>query len=176
MSFFLRSQTINFLIESICCLAAISLCTDRSWTYQYSITTSDIYQPCNVILPTGAILLCFIMITFIVATIPLTKSYKSLSLHSCISIIETLFITAVVLAAFYTYSTIVQEGMNLDGVKGYILSLAPTIPVSIFLWFIKKKYFGQQFWKTGQMVKKDALSKEEMITLLVPTEDLDQVV
>ena len=111
------------------------------------------------------------------ATIPLTKSYKSLSLHSCISIIETLFITAVVLAAFYTYYTIVQEGMNLDGIKGYILPLAPTIPVSIFLWFIKKKYFGQQFWKTGaQMVNKDALSKEETITLLVPTEDLDQVV
>ena len=133
-------------------------------------------SPANVILSIGVILLCSIMIIFIVATIPLPKSYKSPSLHSCISIIETLFITAVVLAAFYTYSTIVQEGMNLDGVKGYILSLAPTIPVSIFLWFIKKKYFGQQFWKTGQMVKKDALSKEEMITLLVPTEDLDQVV
>ena len=63
----------------------------------------------------------------------------------------------------------------MDGVKGYILSLAPTIPISIFVWFIKRKYFGQHFQKT-QVEKKDALSKEETITLLSSSEGLDQVV
>ena len=129
-------------------------------------------SPASVLLSAGGVILCYTMIAFILTTIPLPNTCKSHSFHSCISITETLIITAVVFAAFGTYYTIIQEGVSMDGVKGYLLSLAPTIPVSILLWFIKKKYFGQNLRYT-QLEKKDALSEEETRRLLSPSQETD---
>ena len=54
--------------------------------------------------------------------------------------LETLTMAALVCFVFIAYYVIVNDGMNMDGVKGYIISLLPTIPISIFAWVIKKKF------------------------------------
>ena len=34
--------------------------------------------------------------------------------------------------------------MNMNGIKGYIISLLPTVPISIFIWVIKKKFLEER--------------------------------
>ena len=101
-------------------------------------------SPVHILLSTGGIILIFIMITFILSTIPLPNSCKAFRLKgifkSVCSIVEVFVIALLILSAFTTYFVIIKDGVNMTGVKGYVISFIPTIPISIFIWFIKKKY------------------------------------
>ena len=106
--------------------------------------------------------------------IPIPKSCKSCTLYSIFSTIETLFITFLVASAFLS---IVKDGMNMDGDKGYISSLIPTVPISIFLWIIKRKYFRKKMKNQRelqpaiQLPNEESSSSDEEIVILPPSHD-----
>ena len=53
----------------------------------------------------------------------------------------------------------------MGGVKGYIMSLIPTIPISIFIWMIKGKLLGKRLKKNRK--RKD----RELMAVLVQRRD-----
>ena len=103
---------------------------------------------CALISSVGIILIC-ILIIFILTTMPIPKFQKTYYKEFLLSIsgfmaIEILVLVGLVYSAFITYYLIVNNGMNMDGVKGYIISLIPTVPISIFVWIIKKKFIEER--------------------------------
>ena len=103
-------------------------------------------SPAFILLQVGVLLVLFLIIVFILTTIPLPNQRKC-KLERCIqtllSTAETVVIAALAFSACFTYFMITKSGMNMSGVKGYIVSLIPTIFITIFVWIIKKKFFGQ---------------------------------
>ena len=97
--------------------------------------------------PAQSILLSVELIALIISIsgclfgIPLPSRCK-FNVHSCIklwfSYVENLLIMAVIFLASTTYCLIVKEGISMGSVKGYVLSLIPTIPISIFIWMIQE--------------------------------------
>ena len=89
-------------------------------------------------------------------------------MKSLLFMVETLLIAALFMSAFMTYYSIIKNGMNMDGVKGYIISLIPTILISISVWIIKMKYL-EEVKKKGRKLKikrdNSLLSDEEVINL-----------
>ena len=53
------------------------------------------------------------------------------------------------LASFY--SKVLQAGSNVKGIKGAIISLAPSIVLSLTVGFIRKKVFSRGKYKTSRM-------------------------
>ena len=119
--------------------------------------------------PAQSILLTIELIVFIISIsgclfgIPLPTRHK-FNVYSCMKLwflyIKTLLIVAVIFLASTTYCLIVKEGISMGSVKGYILSLIPTIPISIFIWMIQEKIRR----KRG---KKKQLKRRELMTVLV---------
>ena len=103
-------------------------------------------SPAFVLLQIGLLLVILVFIGFILTAIPLPNRRKC-KLERCIqtllSTAETVVIAALAVSACVTYYVITRSGMNMSGVKGYIVSLIPTIFITIFVWIIKKKFFGQ---------------------------------
>ena len=102
-------------------------------------------SPAYILLSGGGILLVPIVLIFVVTIIPLPTTCKfqpKRFVWSTLIAAETLLVAAVVLSATVSYHLIVTQGMNMSGVKVYIMSLIPTIPITIFVWIIKKKFFG----------------------------------
>ena len=68
---------------------------------------------------------------------------------------------------FATYYSIVSYGANMNSIKGYILSLIPTVLISIFVWTIKRKFMNktvkvrERKMKTVLRQRKASLSTEE---------------
>ena len=130
-------------------------------------------SPIYILLSTGGIVLIFIMITFILSTIPLPNSCNVFQLKgifkSACSTVEILAVALLILSVFTTYFVIVKDGVNMTGVKGYVISFIPTVPISIFIWLIKKKYLRKRLQKTRpQLIRKrdDLFIEEEMTGLL----------
>ena len=69
--------------------------------------------------------------------------YTATNFLALLSTAETVVIAALAVSACVTYYVITRSGMNMSGVKGYIVSLIPTIFITIFVWIIKKKFFRQ---------------------------------
>ena len=119
--------------------------------------------------PAQSFLLTVELITFIISVsgcllgLPLPTRSK-VNVSSCMklwfSYIKTLLIMAIVFLASTTYCLIVKEGISMGSVTGYILSLIPTIPISIFIWIIQEKIRR----KRG---KKKQLKRRELMTVLV---------
>ena len=144
-------------------------------------------SPAHVLLATGGIFLLFTLIVLVLATITLPNKRKFQLkglLQSCCYTAEVLFIAVLVGSAFSTYYIIVKHGMNMDGVKGYIMSLIPTILISIFIWIIKSKYVGQRLNKKRKQIaseqkelpvkRRESLSTiDEMINLLSTSDSSD---
>ena len=85
-------------------------------------------SPARVLLLCGGIILLFILVIFILASIPFPNSCKCQPrriIKSLLFMLETLFIAGLFIFAFITYYSIVKSGMNMDGVKGYTISLIP---------------------------------------------------
>ena len=102
-------------------------------------------SPATVLLSSAGIFLVLLLMIFILTVFPIPKqcNFKVL-LQSCLSTAETLLIVAFVGSAFLTYYSIVKDGLNMSGVKGYITTLIPTIIISIFIWMLKKGFLGKQ--------------------------------
>jgi hypothetical protein len=97
----------------------------------------------------GGIVLIFIVTSFILITIPIPKLHKNQCKEYLLSTtglvaVETLVMAAFVCSAYIAYYIIVNDGMNMNGAKGYIISLLPTVPISIFVWVIKKKFLEER--------------------------------
>ena len=126
-------------------------------------------SPTQLLLISVAALLMFIMTTFVLTIIPYPNTSKIWKLFpSCRVFIESILIVALIVLAFITYYVTVTDGMNLDGVKGYILTLIPTVPISVFIWIIKKKYLAGKVKKTKSGRKLDSLllsRREHAVTM-----------
>jgi hypothetical protein len=115
--------------------------------------------------PAQSILLSVELIALIVSIsgclfgIPL-PSRCTFNVYSCMKrwflYVENLLIMAVILVASTTYCLIVKEGISMGSVKGYVLSLIPTIPISIFIWMIQERIRR----------KKNQLKKRELYNIL----------
>lgn len=136
-------------------------------------------SPVHTILLTCAITLIFILITFILSTIPLSNSCNAFRLKGVLKSVcttaEVFVIVLLILSAFMTYFVIVKDGVNMSGVKVYVISLIPTIPISILIWVIKKKYLRERVnQKTRPRLARSLSAEEEMIGLLsAPSETED---
>ena len=134
-------------------------------------------SPARILLATGGMMLIFILITFALSTVLLpspcnfTFWLKGILKSAC-SIIEAFVIALLIASVFTTYFFIVKDGMNMSGVKGYIISFIPTVPISIFIWFVKKKYYlRERLQKTSSphelgRERNDLATKDEMTGLL----------
>ena len=95
-------------------------------------------------------------------------------MQSFLFMAETILIAALFISAYMTYFLVVKNGMNMDGIKGYTMSLIPTILISISIWIIKMKYLGEKIKKMKKQRKLkikrgDSLpSDEELINLSTP--------
>ena len=104
-------------------------------------------SPVGTLLTSGEIVLVYIVISFILITIPIPKLHKTHCkelLATGFMAVETFLTAALVCFAFTSYYIIVDDGMNMNGIKGYIISLLPTVPISIFIWVIKKKFLEER--------------------------------
>ena len=128
-------------------------------------------SPARVLLLCGGIILLLTLVIFILTSVPFPNSCKYQPRHimkSLLFMVETLLIAALFMSAFTTYYSIIKNGMSKDGVKGYIISLIPTILISISVWIIKMKYLGEVKKKGRKLkIKRDnsLLTDEEMINL-----------
>ena len=136
-------------------------------------------SPAQSILVAGVLCIPFLLVTFIMVVIPCTKSCKHTLKSHWITLLESLVAACLVAVAFLTYYCIVSYGAAMGTIKGYILSLIPTIPISIFLWIIKRKIFGKDAKqkrnpKTVVQRRRASLStEEEMIYMTDTTESAD---
>ena len=149
-------------------------------------------SPVLVLLTSAAILLIFILLIYILTNIPLpNKCTPKFQLRVCL---QSLFVTTEVLviaflafSIYITYYVIIKNGMNMSGTKGFIISLIPTIPIPIFIWIIKERFFKQNLKRKGKRNKvgkrhleetllnrSSSLStEEEMIHILSTSEESD---
>ena len=134
-------------------------------------------SPACVLLITGGIILLFMLLIFILMTIPFPTSCKYQPrriMQSFLYTAETILIAALFISAYMTYCLIVKNGMNMDGVKGYTMSLIPTILISISVWIIIMKILGEKVkkttkWRKLQIKRGDSPpTDEELINLNTP--------
>ena len=123
-------------------------------------------SPVYTLLVSGGIVLVGILISFILINIPIPRFQRTqckeflLSMTGFMAAVEMLIMVGLVCSAFLTYYEIVNDGMNMDGVKGYIISLVPTVPISIFVWVIKKKFLEERISNKKELtVNKEAMNE-----------------
>lgn len=106
-------------------------------------------SPVSTLSTSGGLVLICIVISFMIIAIPIPKFHKTQCKEYLLSTtvfvsVETFVMAAFVCSAYIAYYIIVNDGMNMNGVKGYIISLLPTVPISIFVWVIKKKFLEER--------------------------------
>ncbi len=96
-------------------------------------------SPAQSILIAGLTLTPLLLFACLLMLTPCTKSYKyTLKVHWS-TLLENTIAACLVTVAFVTYYSIVTYGASMNSIKGYILSLIPTVPISIFVWTLKRK-------------------------------------
>ena len=147
-------------------------------------------SPVYALSTSGGIVLICIVISFIIIAIPIPKFHKSQCKEYLLSTtvfvsVETLVMAAFVCSAYIAYYIIVNDGMNMNGAKGYIISLLPTVPISIFIWVIKKKFlekrisnkkelhYGKEEMNQGQSGADQGLTSEAEMTVLLHNSETD---
>ena len=97
-------------------------------------------SPAQSILVAGVTCTPFLLFACLLILTPCTKSCKStLKLHWS-TLLENTVAACLITVAFLTYYSIVSYGASMNSIKGYILSLIPTVPISIFVWMLKRKF------------------------------------
>ena len=103
-------------------------------------------SPTFSILTIGGLVILLLILMALFASIPLpsTKRMKGIQcLKMSISTAEMLILAACIMSSFGSYYIIVNDGVDMNGIKGYIMSLLPSILITIFAWIFKKRYFGR---------------------------------
>ena len=141
-------------------------------------------SPVHTLLQNGCFLLITLMITYVLATFPL-PSIRKLRCAHCLLGVESLVVATFVAITSGTYFLVMTYGMNMDGFRGYVMTLAPSIPISIFLWIIKKKYLAETVenkmrkrrkLKMAMVLKKrDSFSTEEELIYSTTSESSKQL-
>lgn len=97
-------------------------------------------SPAQSILLAGVTCTPFLLFASLLILTPCTKSCKyTLKLHWS-TLLENTVAACLITAAFLTYYSVVSYGASMNSIKGYILSLIPTVPISIFVWTLKRKF------------------------------------
>ena len=149
-------------------------------------------SPVRVILLSAAIFIINALLVYILTNIPLPKRCTPklrfcLCLRSLFTTVEVLIIAFLAIFIYFTYYMILINGINMSGTKGFIISLIPTIPIPIFIWIIKNRFFKQNLKmkrkknKVGKRHLEQTLlnrssslsSEEEMIIILSTSEESD---
>ena len=100
-------------------------------------------SPAQSMLIAGAMCIPILLLAFILMSIPCTKSCKHTLKSQWITLLENIVGACLVTIAFLTYYGIVSYGASMNSIKGYILSLIPTVPISIFVWKLKRKLINK---------------------------------
>ena len=124
--------------------------------------------------PAQSILLSVELIALIISIsgcllgIPFPSSCK-FNVYSCtklwFSYVENLLVMAVIFLASTTYCLIVKEGISMGSVKGYVLSLAPTIPISIFIWMIQERIRSKRGKRSHRQLTTVLLQRKESFSM-----------
>ena len=96
-------------------------------------------SPAQSILIAGGLCTSILLIAFILVVTPCAKSCKNTLKFHWITLLGNLIAACLVAFAFLTYYSIVSYGASMNSIKGYILSLIPTVPISMFVWTLKRK-------------------------------------
>ena len=134
-------------------------------------------SPAQSILVAGALCTPFLLIALVLVLTPCTKSCKYTIKTHWITLLENLVAACLVTIAFLTYYSIVSYGASMNSIKGYILSLIPTVPISIFVWMLKRKLTNknakhkvrEKKLKTTLHQRRASLSTEEEIIFMSDT-------
>jgi hypothetical protein len=137
-------------------------------------------SPAQSILITGVTLTPSLLFACLLMLTPCTKSCKStLKLHWS-TLLENTVAACLITTAFLTYYSIVSYGASMNSIKGYILSLIPTVPISIFVWTLKRKFTHknakhnnikarERKMKNTLQQRRESLSTEEEMIFLSDT-------
>ena len=134
-------------------------------------------SPAQSILIAGALCTPFLLIAYVLVLTPCTKSCKYTLKTHWITLLENIVAACLVTIAFLTYYSIVSYGASMNSIKGYILSLIPTVPISIFVWTLKRKLtnknakykVGEKKLKTTLHQRRASLSTEEEMIFVSDT-------
>ena len=106
------------------------------------IVILTLISPASSLMMAGIGLLTFTILICFLAIVPCPSMKASVGgcLKSTMTAIEVLLIAITVFAIYYSYSIIVKEGINMSGVKGYAISLFPSLPITTIIWVVIKRY------------------------------------
>ena len=124
-------------------------------------------SPAQVLLECGGLLLLPTMVIFVISFIPLPNLRNCRVcgfLRSCLLATEILTSAIFITSAGATYIFIVKGGIDMDGFKGYIVSLIPAIPVPILVWVFKSKFLAKTFIATKGKGPKRECSGEDILS------------
>ena len=104
-------------------------------------------SPGGTVLSSGGLILVFLLLIFLFVSIPVPNKLKNkVHLRCCLSItfttVETFTVAAFLFSTYWCYYTIVRNGMSMDGIKGYVISLIPSLCMTVLIWIIKKKFLA----------------------------------
>ena len=122
-----------------------------------------VISPAQVLLLCGGLLLMPMLFVYIFGFISLPnlrKVHVQGFLLACLSTAEIVITAAFITSASTTYFFIVKGGINMDGLKGYIVSLVPAIPVPILMWMFKTKFLKKNFMARNEKVQEREHSEE----------------
>ena len=137
--------------------------------------------PAQSTLVTGAVCTPFLLIAFILVVTPCSVSCKETLSKSShwVTLLENLLIAGLVTFTYLTYYFIVSNGAAMGSIKGYVLSLVPTIPISMIMWVIKQRFtrkaandkVRERKLKSKRRQRQMSLSTEEEMIYITDTAD-----
>ena len=100
-------------------------------------------SPATTLMLTGGGILigAFLIYLSTIVPCPTTKSVRvSHCLKSTMFVIEAFFTIITISSICYSHYIIVKEGINMSGMKGYAISLLPSLPITTIIWVATKQY------------------------------------
>ena len=107
------------------------------------IVMLTLISPASSLMMAGIGLLTLTIPICLLAIIPcpsIKKANVGGCLKSTMTTIEAFLIAITVSAIYYSYFVIVKEGIDMSGVKGYAISLLPSLPFTTIIWVAIKRY------------------------------------
>lgn len=126
--------------------------------------------------PGGTVLSCcgvvsiLLLLIFIFVSIPGPNKLKDKVHLRCFlsitfTIVETFTVAGFLFSIYWSYYIIVRNGINMDGIKGYAISLIPSLCMTALIWIIKKKFItGNRGFKGKESDLKSTPTSEKEIS------------
>ena len=128
-------------------------------------------SPGGTMLSSGGLVLVFLLLIFIFVSIPTPNKLKNkVHLRCCLSIafttVETFTVAAFLFSTYWCYYTIVRNGMSMDGIKGFVISLIPSLCMTVLIWIVKSKFLTGKGFKEKASEPKSRPTFESEISAL----------